>query len=70
MVRWHEDGTVVDSGARVDQGAAGCLAVGRHDGQRVYPEFAGESFQPGSDGEPERTVSDGASGEKRSRLAE
>lgn len=63
-----EDGTGVDSGAGADQGEIGCLAARRHHSQRVYPAFAGGSFQTGSDREPERTVSNGASGEKRRGL--
>ena len=63
-----EDGTDVDSGSRVDQGMLGCLAAGGHHGQRAYSVLAGAAFQSQSS-DKERTVSDGASGEKRSRLA-
>ena len=41
-----------------------------HDGQRVYSALVGGTFQTGSGDGPERTVSDGASREKRSGFAE
>jgi hypothetical protein len=65
-----EDGAVVDSSAGADQGKALRVAAGRHDCQRVYSAPAGRPFQTGSDGEPERTVSDGTTRAKRPGLAE
>jgi len=65
-----EDGSTVDSGAGADQGTVGWLAGTGDHGQRVYSAFVGGTFQTGSCNEPERTVSDGASREKGSGLAQ
>jgi hypothetical protein len=64
-----EDGSVVDPGSNANQAAVGCLAEGGDHSQRVDAAPVGGTFQTGSGDGPERTVSDGASREKRSRLA-